>query len=219
MQVLKEQVGNQPQPASNTHTWSSHDRGREGGRQRATADGRTLLSPWWVGVTLSWRRRRRPRRPAAKRPTSTAAAARPPPRRTAPCLPRTLASSHRGSSCCSWRCTHGRTTGPASQEHGGRLAASEGQSASDDAGVVAGWCFLRHGVGMPDQKAVAFVGRACETYKPGADVKTTLVKLSQKVRGGGPSQPASERWFLDGRPPHLPAGLPACCLESERERA
>lgn len=203
--------------------------GREGGRQRAVADGRTVLSPWWVGVgAVSWRRRRRPRRPAAaaKRPTSTAAAARPPPRRTGPCLPRTLASSPRGSSCCSWRCTHGRTTGPASQEHGGRLE-SEGQSASDNPGVnwwVVDWWSLRHGVGMPDQKAVAFVGRACETYKPGADVKTTLVKLSQKVRGGGPSQPASERWFLDGRPPHLPAcrpaaclpaWLPACCLERE----
>lgn len=39
----------------------------------------------------------------------------------------------------------------------------------------------RHGVGMPDHKAVAFVGRVCDTYKPGAEVKQSLIKLSQKV--------------------------------------
>lgn len=35
---------------------------------------------------------------------------------------------------------------------------------------------------MPDHKAVAFVGRVCDTYKPGAEVKQSLIKLSQKVR-------------------------------------
>jgi WD40 repeat protein len=38
-----------------------------------------------------------------------------------------------------------------------------------------------HGVGMPDQKALAFVGRACELHRAGPESRHALVKLTQRI--------------------------------------
>lgn len=53
-----------------------------------------------------------------------------------------------------------------------------------------------HGVGMPDQKALAFVGRACELYSAGPESRQALVKLTQRIwriAAAAPQQQQNQR--------------------------
>jgi len=56
-----------------------------------------------------------------------------------------------------------------------------------------------HGVGMPDHRALAFVGRICEVHEAGMESKQALVRLVQKIWGISPA-PTPQQMFISQEP-------------------